>query len=269
MPRSKRPRKAWSVIHGSDANACPALETYAVASAIPVTTWMMNANRVALPNTYIHPVRGGTGCFMMGPSTSEASVRASNHAQACRRNRISLRNWRRGRQDLNLTVPHAHGVLRQWPWRRPGRYSAVLVIHAAVAGTHEQLGVVQPSNGASQMGAVHRERSELARRFASQPGGRLGRHAGPCDRRRVLELHLDGPPVLEFGGRANAPPLSRNRFEKRRQQKARDRDADQRRRDTAESDAQARQHLSPAQQIFARGGHRTRSPIQPINAAAA
>ena len=50
------------------AYALPADGTYIVASATPVATCNRKAASVALPNTYAHPVSGGTLCLMSGRS---------------------------------------------------------------------------------------------------------------------------------------------------------------------------------------------------------
>src|ERR1700722_18562807 len=62
----------------SAAYASPVEEIYDVASAIPVTTWMTNATAVALPNTYHHPVSGGTGCSASAVKNAIRPVRFSN-----------------------------------------------------------------------------------------------------------------------------------------------------------------------------------------------
>src|SRR5579884_500256 len=207
MPRSKWPRNALSVIHFSESYAWPALETYAVARAIPVNTCSRNANRVALPNTYIHPVRGGTGCFMMGPITFDASVRASNHCQAVFRKRMRRSGDGSGAgQNLHLPLAHADRILHQRTRRRPGGNRPVFVVHTAVTGTHEQFGVGQPAHRTAQVSAVDGKGDEAAVRLMAKPRARPARHARPRDRGCVVEADLHGLALFELRHRSDAAP---------------------------------------------------------------
>src|SRR5206468_11075473 len=44
--------------------------------------------------------------------------------------------------------------------RRAGCARSIFVVHAAVAGAHEEIGLVKPPHGASEVGAVNREELE-------------------------------------------------------------------------------------------------------------
>src|SRR5665213_839108 len=131
---------------------------------------MTNEINVALPNTYIHPVRGGTGCFKIGPSTFDASVRSSNHSHIVFRNCMGGSGYRSRRgQNFHTPVRHANGVLRERLRRSPGRHRPVLVIHAPTKRTHEEFGLLQPSNRTSEMSAIDGKRNELPIGLAAKP----------------------------------------------------------------------------------------------------
>src|SRR5579884_2058285 len=171
---------------------------------MPVKTWIRNANSVALPNTYIQPVRGGTGCLMIGPITFEASVRASNHSQAFLRNRVIASGDGSGTgEQLHVAVAHAHGILHQRPRRRPRGYGSVLVVNAAVAGAEEQLRFGHPAHGTAEMRAVDGERGEAAVGIVSQPCAGSPGDAGPRHAGGIREANLDRLTFLKICDRAD------------------------------------------------------------------
>src|SRR5687767_10271017 len=104
---------------------------------MPVATWRMKARRVALPNTYHHPVRGGTGCSSARRVAVRIPLRSSIQAKSCL---ITAGSGDRDRAglDLDLTAAHPHGVGGERLGRRPGRDRSVGVVHAAMTGTEEQ-----------------------------------------------------------------------------------------------------------------------------------
>src|SRR6476469_1024549 len=149
--------------------ACPLDGTYAVESAIPVSTCSTNARKVALPNTYHHPVRGGTGCSSARRAAVRRPLRSSS--QASRRLSTEVSGDRNGAGlDLDLAGGrvHPHRILRQRARRRPRGDGTVTVVHAAVAGTEEQLCVGHPAYRAAEVSAVHREGRELPLAVAAE-----------------------------------------------------------------------------------------------------
>src|SRR5579864_5439408 len=110
---------------------------------MPVTTCSRNARNVALPNTYHHPVRGGTGCS----STPRAQVRRPVRSSSTARSRlITCPSPERdlAREDLHLSRLDPHLVPRERLGRRAGGDAAVGVVHAAVAGAEEELRIGEP-----------------------------------------------------------------------------------------------------------------------------
>ncbi len=133
MPLRKRPISARSLMNWRLAYAWPAEGTYAVASAIPVTTCKMKAMSVALPKTYHQPVLLGTGCSSAHRVQETSPVRSSTQAS----NRLITRPSRDGdrtRLDLDLPVPDSDRILGQRLRRGAGGHAAVGVVHAPVAG---------------------------------------------------------------------------------------------------------------------------------------
>src|SRR5690242_15178827 len=143
---------------------------YAVASAIPVVTWIMKMNSVALPKTYHHQARPpfGTGCFAIGMISFDIPVRSSKNSHkffsgvskrftapspplsAAQRHGLG--------QDLDVLIRiDLHLIDRQPAWRGPRGDRPVRVIDTAVAGAKKDLPARYPLHRAAQMRAVHRK----------------------------------------------------------------------------------------------------------------
>src|SRR5205085_6796620 len=90
----------------------------------------------------------------------------------------------RGRY-LTLPVTQARWIARQGPLRRARGDRATGVIRPSMAGAEEQLGARLPPDRAAQVLAVNGEGREMVVGVAAQPGGLLGRHAGPRHGRGV------------------------------------------------------------------------------------
>src|SRR5262249_50868121 len=136
--------------------------------AMPVRTCSTNARRVALPKTYHHPVRGGTGCS----SARRAAVRRPLRSSSQSKNSLitpASHDRDRTRQDLDLPVPNTYGVLRKRLGRRTGSDGTVGVIDAAVTRTEEELGVAEPPYRTPQVSAVDRKRGEPAGILSPKP----------------------------------------------------------------------------------------------------
>src|SRR6185437_4587893 len=121
----------------------------------------MNATSTALPNTYHHPVLGGTGCFITSPKNLIRPVRSSNASTACLKIFLitlalprRLFDRHRAGEDFDLSIAHADRILEQSARGRTGGHTTVGVIDASMTGAHEQVGLRQPSHGASEMRAV-------------------------------------------------------------------------------------------------------------------
>src|ERR1700733_5227222 len=67
--------------------ACDEDAMYEKERVIPDRTWIVKAQRVALPNTYHHRAVRGTGCFMIGPSAAVIPRRSSSVSHVVFRNR--------------------------------------------------------------------------------------------------------------------------------------------------------------------------------------
>src|SRR5439155_19588324 len=103
----------------------------------------------------------------------------------------SASHWSRQGRKLSaahpeLPVPDFVLVLEESAGRRPGRARAVLVVDAAVAGTHEQPRLLEPSNGAAQMRAVHGKHLELHCADTTYPARDLRSRPVPRHAKRVL-----------------------------------------------------------------------------------
>ena len=94
--------------------------------------------------------------------------------------------------DLDLSAAYPHRISGQRLRRRSRGHRAVGVVHAAVAGAEKEPRLGDPAHRAAEMSAVHREGGEVGRVVASKPRGSAGRHAGPRQRRRVLESDAHG-----------------------------------------------------------------------------
>src|SRR5262245_2935542 len=92
-------------------------------------------------------MRGRRRLLAMGPGAPPASRRLGE----CRN--LSAAHPER-------PFPDPVRVLEESSRWRPGRPRAVLVVHAAVTGTHEEPGLREPPDGAAEMGAVDREHLE-------------------------------------------------------------------------------------------------------------
>ena len=139
---------------------------YENASVTPLSTWMMNANSVALPKTYHQRAPRGTGWLSIGPSSDEMPRRSSSVSQAIFEESLDHRQpigIGLG-ADLDLVVVDADRVARERVGRRAGGDAAVLVVDAAVAGAHEEARLWHPAHRAAEVGAVHGEGDELGPR---------------------------------------------------------------------------------------------------------
>src|SRR5690348_8333054 len=145
---------------------------------MPVATCSTNAIRVALPNTYHQPVRGGTGCSSACWEAVSSPLRSSSHAR--KRRSIGRSGDGNGAgQDLDLTVAHPDGILGQRPGRRTGGDGAVTIVDAAMTGAEEELRVGHPADRAAQVRAVHGERAEPLDVVATEPGSAPCGNPGP------------------------------------------------------------------------------------------
>src|SRR2546425_217252 len=160
---------------------------------MPVAICSTNSARVALPKTYHQlAVLRGTGCSSTGATTPPRPIRSSSH-RAVVRSGFTAAASRRPRQrrqlttaDPELAVTDSVFVLEEAAWRRSRRARAVLVIGAAVTGTHEQPRLGKPAHRAPEVRAVHREDLELLTADMTHPAGDLRRRAVPRDPERVL-----------------------------------------------------------------------------------
>src|SRR6185437_11514257 len=164
---------------------------------MPVTTWSTNASKVALPNTYHQPVRGGTGCSSAWRADVRSPLRSSSQAKK-RLITPASRYGNRTGEDFHLAVSHLHRILRQWMGGRAGGHRAVGVVHATVAGAEEKLGLTEPAHRATQVGTVDRERGKLGGAITAKPRGRMRGDPRPRQRRSVLEGHVHGLAHLEM-----------------------------------------------------------------------
>src|SRR5262249_3835070 len=94
-----------------------------------------------------------------------ASTSVSPHLQARRRReRRELAGLDQQTAVLNLVV-----VLKESARRRTRSPRSVLVVHAAVAGAHEEPRLLEPTHGTPQVGAIDREHLELLALDAPDP----------------------------------------------------------------------------------------------------
>src|SRR5665213_3757842 len=190
---------------------------YEKASVTPLSTWMMKANSVALPNTYHQRAPGGARCASNGPSIDVSPTRSSTVFQSRFRSaRIASSDRDRLGGDFDLAVAYAHRILGQAVGGRSGRDTAVFVVDAAMAGTHEESRRLDPTHRAAEVGAVDGEGHELLLARPAQPGGALGGDARPGERRGVHEDDADRGAELERGDFTKRPPLGRWIAEDRR-----------------------------------------------------
>ena len=118
------------------------------------------------------------------------------------------------RLDLAACRFHAPCAVVQTARRRAGRVLAVGVVHAAVAGAHEQARLREPGDRAAEVGAVDREHQELILAFvilafvAGVDAGERG-DAVPRLAQRVVEV--DPPRLVEWklGDRSQVDPIDR------------------------------------------------------------
>src|SRR5512146_1619775 len=214
---------------------------------MPVTTCSTNARNVALPNTYHHPVRGGTGCS----STPRVQVRRPVRSSSVARSRlITSASPERdlAREDLDLSRLHPYVIPRERPGRGPAGDGAVGVVHAAVAGTEEQLRAGEPLHRTAQMGAVNRERGEGRLVVPAKPGRGAGADPGPWKGGRVVELDGHGLADLEAVHRAHGSPPGGGLPGQRREEEAHDRHAHDGRGGRGQEDRDARKEAAPLEQ---------------------
>src|SRR4029077_3882939 len=208
----------------------------------------MNARKVALPKTYHQPVRGGTGCASTPRAQVSRPVRSSNAARS-RPITPDSSERNRTRENLHLPGPHPHWIARErLGWGTAGD-TAVGVVHAAVAGAEEKLGVGEPPHRAAKMGAVDRERGEAALVVPPEPRRSAGTDARPGQRGRVLERYAHGFADLEPIHRPYPAPLTRGLPGEGREQKAHDRHADHRGSGRGEEDRDAGEEATPFEQL--------------------
>src|SRR5262249_3450955 len=119
----------------------------------------MNAMRVALPKTYHHPVRLGTGCSSAWRTQATRPLRSSSQP---RNPLITLASRERNgaRQNFHLPALDANRVAAERLRRRAGCDASVRVVDTPVAGAEKELGLREPPHRAPQVRAVHRERGE-------------------------------------------------------------------------------------------------------------
>src|SRR5208282_1939079 len=97
------------------------------------------------------------------------------------------------RFDPQLPILELVVVFKQAALRRARGAEAVLVVHAAMAGTHEQAGLREPANRTSQMGAVHGKHLEFLAVDVSHPAGHIPGHSVP----EIHDgIHIRGEPGL-------------------------------------------------------------------------
>src|SRR5579872_7099774 len=150
-----------------------------VASTVPVTTCRTNVASVALPKTYHHPVRGGTGCCITGKRFFEIPRRSSMASHARLRKCIMSNQGHGSRLNLYVSVGDANGIAHQGTRRRSGDDVAAGVVDSAVAWAEEKFGVLFPAHRASEVCAIDRKCHQVSFAFAAQPRGRFGEEAVP------------------------------------------------------------------------------------------
>src|SRR5581483_6364982 len=115
---------------------------------------------VALPKTYHHPSRGGTGWVSACRVQETSPLRSSSQARK-RPIRPPSHHGDRAGEDLDLSPPHPHRIVAQRLGRRSGGDGTVAVEDPAVAGAEEEPRVRDPLHRAAEVGAVDREGGEL------------------------------------------------------------------------------------------------------------
>src|SRR5271169_5056354 len=108
-----------------------------------------------------------------------------------------LFDWNRAGEDFDLSLAHANRVLEQSARRRTGGHAAVGIVDASMTGTHEEVGLRQPSHRTSEMRTVDREGDKAAGLHAPQPRRRHRAHSRPGHRRRVEKADAHGLAGLE------------------------------------------------------------------------
>src|SRR5271166_980147 len=143
------------------------------ASMIPVTTCRINSVSAALPKTYhqLADLRGTGWAIVSRMKPPSCNLRSNQSAIL---SNLDIRSSSHpGRQlsgfDQQLPAFHLVGILEQAARRRAGGARAILVVHAAMARTHEQSGLREPAHRASQVGAVDSENLKLLALNAADP----------------------------------------------------------------------------------------------------
>src|SRR5262249_43677027 len=96
------------------------------------------------------------------------------------------------RLDFELSLADAPDTVEQPSRRWTGSAFTVLVVHAAVAWTHEQPSLREPSHRAAEVGTVHGEDQEAILLFfiraeVADIDAHVGRHAVPGSAEGILE----------------------------------------------------------------------------------
>src|SRR5438874_10994445 len=147
------------------------------------------------------------------------------------------RNRNGHRFDFHLPVYRAHVVSNQRFRRWPGRDCSILVINAAVTWTHEQVCIGQPAHRTAQMRTVDRKRNKFALGHPAQPQRALRRNSRPWKRRRIDNINLDRVSNWKIGDFANGNPKASCLAKNRPDNKTNERNAENARAQTGESDA--------------------------------
>ena len=100
-------------------------------------------------------------------------------------------------QNLDLTIPYAHGILWQGLGRRPGGDGTVGVIDAAMARAEKELGIAEPAHGAPEVCAVDGERGESRRILSAKPCRRAGSTPAQGSGEASSKVTLTVSPVLK------------------------------------------------------------------------
>src|SRR5215472_11274219 len=155
---------------------------------------MMKSVRVALPNTYHHDaLLRGTWCSITGRTAAPSPARSSSHWPTdritdTRASHLAGEGGKLATADPELPLADLVLVLEEAARRRSRGARAVLVVDAAVAGTHEELGLREPAHGTAEVCAVDGEDLEALRVDTAHPARDLGRVAVPLHAERVLVL---------------------------------------------------------------------------------
>src|SRR5499433_3230771 len=165
---------------------------------MPVAICITKSVRVALPNTYHHDaLLRGTWCSSTGRTMAPSPARSSSHwltdrINGTRASHLAGEGGKLAATDPELALADLVLVLEEPARRRSRGARAVLVVDAAVTGTHEELGLREPPHGATQMCAIDGEDLEALRVDAPHPARDLGGVAVPLDAERVLVLGEPG-----------------------------------------------------------------------------